>query len=165
MWGIPRSARNDNQRLQVCGCLRVCGGLWFRGCLGVLDLGEGHGWPGEDGHGGGVGGDGGGVDPRDALLDGEVIYQIAGFEVVGGVEDEMGGAEEVVDVGGDEIGDVGGEGDGGVGGEEFAASGFGFGDGIAGVLFVEEDLALEVGGFDEVAVDEDEMANAGAGRE
>ena len=126
-------------------------------------------WPearaGEDGHGGGVGGYGGGVDPRDALLDGEVVDEVAGFEVVGGVEDEVGGAEEIVDVGGDEVGDVGGDLDGGVGGEELAAGGFGFGEGVGGVLFVEEDLALEVGGLDEVAVDEGEVADAGAGEE
>ena len=55
--------------------------------------------------------------------------------------------------------------DGGVGGEEFTAGGFGFGEGVAGVLLVEEDLALEVGGLDEVAVDEDKVADAGAGEE
>ena len=122
-------------------------------------------WAGEDGHGGGVGADGGGVDPGDALPHGEVVDQVAGFEVVGGVEDEVGGGEEVGDVGGDEIGDVGGEGDGGVGGEEFAAGGFGLGQGVAGVLLVEEDLSLEVGGLDEVAVDEGEVADAGAGEQ
>ncbi len=45
---------------------------------------------GQDVHGGGVGADGGGVDPGFALLDGEVVDEVAGFEVVGGVEDELG---------------------------------------------------------------------------
>ena len=45
-------------------------------------------------------GDGGGVDPWRALFHGEVVDQVAGFEVVSGVEDEVCGAEEVVDVGG-----------------------------------------------------------------
>jgi len=120
---------------------------------------------GEDVHGGGVGAYGGGVDPGFGLLDGVVVEEVAGFEVVGGVEYEVRGGEELVDVGGDEVCDVGVDGDGGVEEGDFAASGFGFGEGVAGVGLVEEDLALEVGGFDEVAVDEGEGADAGAGEE
>ena len=60
---------------------------------------------------------------------------------------------------------MGVDGDGGVEESDLAAGGFGFGEGFAGVGFVEEDLALEVGGFDEVAVDEGEGADAGAGEE
>ena len=65
----------------------------------------------EDVHGGGVGADGGGVDPGDGLLDGVVVDEIAGFEVVGGVEDDLCGGEQLGDVGGDEVGDVGVDGD------------------------------------------------------
>ncbi len=36
---------------------------------------------------------------------------------------------------------------------------------VEGVGLVEEDLALEVGGFDEVAVDEGEGPDAGAGKQ
>src|SRR5260370_8298565 len=68
----------------------------------------------EDVHGGGVGAYGGGVDPGLGLLDGVVVDEAAGFEVVGGVEYEVGWGEELVDVGGDEVGDVGEDGDGGV---------------------------------------------------
>ena len=75
------------------------------------------------------------------------------------------GREEIVDVGGDQVGDVGVDGDRGVEEGDFAAGGFGFGEGLAGVGLVEEDLALEVGGLDEVAVDEGEGADAGAGEE
>ena len=120
---------------------------------------------GEDGHGGGVGADGGGVDPGLPLLDGVVVEEVAGFEVVGAVEDEMGRGEEVVDVGGDEVGDDGFDLDGGVEGGDLAAGGFGLGQGGARVGLVEEDLALEVGGLDEVAVDECEVADAGAGEQ
>ncbi len=99
------------------------------------------------------------------MLDGVVVDEVAGLEVVGGVEDEVGGGEEFVDVGGDEVGDVGMDGDGGVEEGDLAAGGFGLGEGLEGVGLVEEDLALEVGGFDEVAVDEGEGADTGAGEQ
>ena len=66
---------------------------------------------------------------------------------------------------GDEVGDVGVDVDAGVDAGEMAAGGFGFGESGAGVVFVEEHLALQVGGLDEVAVDESEPADAGAGQE
>ena len=120
---------------------------------------------GENGHGGGVGADGGGVDPGPGLLHGVVVEEITGFEVVGAVEDEVSFAEEGVDVGGDEVGDVGLDGDGGVEEGDLGAGGFGFGGGVGGVLLVEKDLALEVGGLHNVAVDEGEVADAGAGEQ
>jgi len=119
----------------------------------------------EDVHGGGVGAYGCGVDPGLGLLDGVVVDEVASLEVVGGVENQVGGGEELVDVGGDEVGDLGMDGDGGVEEGDLAAGGLGLGEGVAGVGLVEEDLALEVGGFDEVAVDEGEGADAGAGEE
>src|ERR1700679_3727934 len=100
----------------------------------TIFLGEG-GRFGEDGHGCGVGADGGGVDPGFGLLDAVVVEEVAGFEVVGGVEYEVGGAEEFVDVGGDEVGDVGMDGDGGVEEGDLAAGGLGFWEGFAGVGF------------------------------
>ena len=109
--------------------------------------------------------DGGGVDPRFGLLDGVVVEEVAGFEVVGAVEQEMGFGEERVNIGRDEVGDDGFDLDGGVEEGDFGASGLGFGGRGRGVGFVEEDLALEVGGFDDIAVDEGEMADAGAGEE
>ncbi len=74
-------------------------------------------------------------------------------------------AQELVDVGGDEVGDLRVDGDGGVEEGNFAARGLGFGKAVAGIGFVEENLALEIGGFDEVAVDEGEGADAGTGEE
>ncbi len=137
------------------------------------DAGEasGGGWcVGEDVHGGGVGADGGGVDPGFGLLDAVVVEEVAGFEVVGGVQnqidrDPVRGGEDLVDVGGNEVGDEGVDGDGRVEEGDLAAGGFGFGEREEGVGLVEEDLALEVGGLDEVAVDEGEGSDAGAGEE
>jgi hypothetical protein len=70
-----------------------------------------------------------------------------------------------VDVGGDEIGDVGVNEDFRVEGGDFAAGGFGFGQGLAGVGLIKEDLALQVALFDEVAVNDGEAADAGAGEQ
>ena len=70
-----------------------------------------------------------------------------------------------MDVGGNEVGDAGVDSDGGVEEGDLTTGGFGLGKGVAGVGLVEEDLALEVGGFDEVSVDEGEDADAGAGEE
>ena len=70
-----------------------------------------------------------------------------------------------MDVGGDEVGNVGVHGDRGVEEGDLAARGFSFREGFAGIGFIEEDLSLEVGGFDEVSVDESESADAGAGEE
>lgn len=97
------------------------------------------------------------------MLDAVVVEEVAGLEVVGGVEDQVSGGEELVDVGGDQVCDVGVDGDARVEEGDLAAGGFCFGEGVAGVCLVEEDLALEVGGLDEVAVDEGEGADAGAG--
>jgi len=77
----------------------------------------------------------------------------------------MGGGEELVDVGWDEVRDVRVDRDGGVEEGDLATGSFGFWEGFAGVGLVEEDLALEVGGFDEVAVDEGEGADASAGEQ
>ena len=99
------------------------------------------------------------------MLDGVVVEEITGFEVVGGVEDDVGGGEEFVDVGGDQVGDVGKDGDRGVEEGDLAAGGLGFGEGVEGVGLVEEDLTLKVGGLDEVAVDEGEGSDAGAGEQ
>src|SRR6185437_13539300 len=44
---------------------------------------------GKDIHGRGIGANGGGVDPRNALLNGVVIEQVTGLKVIGGVEDKV----------------------------------------------------------------------------
>lgn len=57
------------------------------------------------------------------------------------------------------------DGDAGVELGDVSAGRLGFGQAFARVGFVEENLALEVGGFDEVAIDEGESSDAGAGDE
>jgi len=67
----------------------------------------------EDVHGGGVGAYGGGVDPGAVVADAEVVDEVAGFEVVGAVEDDVGG-KEGGGVGWDKVGDGCVDVDGGV---------------------------------------------------
>ena len=136
------------------------GGGGAMGRVRAVNLGAG-----EDGHGGGVRADGGGVDPGPGLLYGVIVEEVAGFEVVCAIEEELGRGEECVDVGGDEIRNVRGQGNGGVEGGDLAAGGFGFGERGQGVGFIKQDLTLKVGWFYEVAVDKDELADAGAGEE
>jgi hypothetical protein len=118
------------------------------------DAGEAGRFAGEDVHGHSVGADGGGIDPGFGLLDGVVIDEVAGFEVIGGVEDDVRFAQELMNIGGNEVGDVGADLDFAVEGGDFAAGGFGFGESFAGVGLIEQDLALQIAFFDEVAVDE-----------
>ncbi len=132
------------------------------GGRGGEEAGEAGGFAGEDVHAGGVGANGGGVNPRTIAIDAEIVDEVAGLVIVGGVEDELGILKQGQG-GGDEVGNVGGDGDIGVDGGEFAAGGFGFREGIASVGFVIEHLALEVAVLDEVAVNEGEVADAGAG--
>lgn len=47
----------------------------------------------KDVHGGGVGAYGCGIDPGAVLLYGVIVKEVAGFEVVGGVEDYVRGGE------------------------------------------------------------------------
>ena len=136
----------------------------FDGAGGRLgeDAGEARGLAGEDIHGDGVGGDCGGVDPGAVLLDGVVVDEVAGFEIVGGVEDDMRASEELMDVAWCEVGNMSADRDILVEQGDFAAGGFGFGERIAGVGLVKEDLPLEIAFFDEVPVDEGEGADTGA---
>ncbi len=109
-----------------------------------------------------VGADGAAVDEGDCVLDGEVVEEVAGFEVVGAVEDEvgLGVAEGLLGVGGGEVANEGIDGDFGVDVREAGSGGLGFGEGLTGVIFGEEGLALEIGPLDQVAVEDGEVADA-----
>jgi len=67
-----------------------------------------------------------------------------------------------VDVRGHEVGHVRVDGDVAVEGGDSAAGGFGFGQRVARVGLVEENLTLEVALFDEIAVDKREESDSGA---
>lgn len=152
----------------VDGGVEDAGGVaGFDGAAGSLrkDAGKAGGLAGQNVHGDGVGTDGGGVDPGLVLLDGVVVEQVAGLKIVSRVEDELGVAEQRVDVAGGEVGDMGLDLDLAIEERNFAACGLGFGQGFAGVGLIKENLALEIAFFDEIAVNQGEAADAGAGQQ
>jgi hypothetical protein len=91
-----------------------------------------------------------------------VVDEVAGFEVIGAIKDELGVLGELSDVGEVEVGDDGFDEDFGVDASESVVGGDCFGEVFCGILFIEENLALEVGVFDEVAVDDADVSDAGA---
>lgn len=66
---------------------------------------EASGVAGEDRHGEAVSGDGCGVDPWSVGLDGEIVDEEAGFEIVGAVENDVEALQQFGSVLGIEVGD------------------------------------------------------------
>ena len=126
------------------------------------DAGQAGGFTGEDVQGDSVAGHGGGVDPGTLLAHGVVVEQVAGFKVVGAVEDEIGVFQKILAVIRRKVFDVGLDGDGGVDLLQLAVGGDGLGQRLGGIALVEQDLALQVAGLDVVAVDDADVAHAGA---
>ena len=154
--GSDQSSKSAEDTGGVAGGLGSAGGV-------AIEATEAGGLVGKDGEGESVGADGGTVDPGDIAGDGVIVDEVAGLEVVGAVEDKIRGAHEFFDVGGGDVAGVGVDFDFGVDAMELEFGGSGFGERVSGILFGEEPLALEVGGFDEIAIEDGEMAEAGAG--
>ena len=102
------------------------------------------------------------VDPRLVQLHGHVVDQVTHLEVVGAVEDQIGVLGQFEDVGPIDVGDDRLDVNRRVDGREFSRGGLGLGQVLGDVLLVEEHLPLQVGRFDEVAIDDADMADAGA---
>ena len=104
------------------------------------------------------------------MLDCDVVQQIARGDVVGSVENQMHGtAGEIVIHPGERfniarvgIDDVGIDGDGGVDRSQPFSRRGSFGPVRAGMIFVEQNLSLKVGEFDDVAIDQAKEAEARA---
>ena len=116
----------------------------------------------EDVHGGGVGAHGGGVDPGGPALDAEVVKQIAGFKVVCAVQHDVRSPQQGGGVCRYQIRDVRLDGDIAINCEKVLPGRLRFGKRMERVLFGKEHLALQVGGFDKIPVDEGKAAYAGA---
>lgn len=109
-----------------------------------------------------LGGEACAVNPGEIVLYTDVVDEVTGLKVISSVEDELGIVAEGGDVGGIGVGDDGVDVDVAVDAAELAGCGDRLGELVRDVLFVEEDLALEVAELDEVAVDETEVADPGA---
>ena len=96
------------------------------------------------------------------MLHGVVVEEIAGLEVVGGVENDVGSLQQIMNVAGNEICDVSMDLDLAVEGRDLALCRVGLGTRIARVRLVEEDLALQIALLDKVAVDEGQGSHAAA---
>lgn len=96
------------------------------------------------------------------MLDCVVVEEVAGFEIVGGIEQELRTGEQCRDVCGDEICNVSLDGNFAVEAGDLAASGLGLGRRLTRIFLIEKDLPLQVAGLDEVAVDEREATDAGS---
>src|SRR5262249_3709722 len=70
--------------------------------------------------------------------------------------------DQFEDVGAVDVGDDGIDVDTGVDGGQFAGGGLGLGQVLGHVVFVEQHLPLQVARLDEIAVDQPQMADAGA---
>ena len=107
---------------------------------------------------------GGAIDPGDSAADGEIVDQIAGVEVVGAVQDQVRTGHQFGDIGGGEVGNYAARLDGRIDAAQGACGGGGFGQGLGGVGFFEQPLALQVAGFHVVAVDDGQAADSRAGQ-
>ncbi len=115
-----------------------------------------------NGHGQAVTGDGSRVDPRAAGFHGDIVDQEASFEIIGAVEEQIDSIEQCIGVAGAEIGDDAFDGNGRIDRAQLTFCGDSFGEDVEGVGLVKEDLALQVRRLNEIAVDDFDIADAGA---
>src|SRR5262249_20740297 len=101
------------------------------------------------------------VDPRLVQLDRRIVDEITDLEIISAIEDEVGVLDQLDDVGVVDVGDNRLDVNAGVDGPEFAGGRLGLGQVLGDIVLVEEHLALQVADFDEVAIDQAQMAYAG----
>jgi hypothetical protein len=128
------------------------------------DAGETGGFSRHHVHGHGIGTDGGCIYPWPPLFHCVIVDQIACFEVIGAVEDEVRGPEKRMDIRGNEVGDVSVNRDFAVEESNLAPGSLRFGQRVAGIVFVKQHLTLEIALFHEVAINDGKCAHAGAGQ-
>ena len=115
-------------------------------------------------HGDAVAAHGGSINPRCPPADGIIVDQVARFEIVGPVEDEDGFAEQFFIVRRREVGHDAGDVQARIDARQRLLGRESFGEGRRSVGLIEQPLALEIAGFDEIAIDQSEAAQAGAGQ-
>ncbi len=151
----------------ACG---FAGGLGTRRRRGAKEASQTWGFAGDEHGGHGFGADCPGVDVGDGVHHREVIDEEAGLEVVCAVEEDVGFAQlamedDALGVVAAKVGDDGFDLDLGIDFDEAVAGSLGFGALVLRVGIGEEGLAVEVRVFDEIAVDEGDLADACAGEQ
>ncbi len=117
---------------------RVTGFLDASGSVrGFEQTGQTRGAAGADGQGETVAANGCGINPGAIVLNRVVVEEETRFEIVGAVEKEVETGEKLLGILRDEVGDDAFNGNGGINGAKFLLGGDCFGQGLAGVGFVE----------------------------
>jgi hypothetical protein len=106
---------------------------------------------------------GGPVNPGPRGVNTKIIQQVSCFEVIGGVEHQIDAFEVLFDVARVEIGHYRFVVDVRVDALKIARRGNRFELPFARVSFIEEELALQIGPLDEIAIDQAQAANASPG--
>jgi hypothetical protein len=114
----------------------------------------------KNGHGVSLRGNNTAEEKWDAVRDGYVIQQIAGFEIVQPVHDEISAHEKLLGVSGREIFDMVCYGNVAVDLLKSRCRRRRLGPVLDGIIFVEQNLSLQIRFFDDVTIDEGERADA-----
>src|SRR5207249_6979389 len=93
---------------------------------------------------------------------GDIVDQEASFEIVGAIEEQIDSIEKRLGVARAEIGDDTFDGHRRIDGAKLAFGGDSLGKDVESVGLVEQGLALQVRGLNEIAIDDFDVANAGA---
>lgn len=162
--------RGNHRRCRAKHAGGVAGGKFGGAGRRGEDAAQARGMGGLDGHHPTFRSDARAVDPGNTVLDRDVVQQIARGDVVGSVENEVnrtagekvfhpGERFNIARVG---IDDVGIDGDAGVDRSQPFSGRGSFGPVRAGMIFIEQNLSLKVGKFDDVAIDQAKEAEARA---
>lgn len=136
------------------------GGSHARGWAGFHYAAQAWRLAGNDRHGLADAADSSTVDPGLVQLDRCIIDQVADFEVIGAIKHQVDILHEVEDVGMVDIGHDGFDRDLGVNAAELAGSSLCLGNTCCDIIFIEENLPLQVMVFDEIAINDANKANA-----
>ncbi len=137
---------------------------------GIQKATQAWGFSGDEHRGHALGPDGARIDIGDRVHHREVVDEQAGFKVVCAVEEDVGFTESAIEndtlgVVTAKVGDDGVDLDLGIDFGQAVAGSLGFGTLVLRIGIGEEGLAVEVGSFDEIAVDEGDFADTCAGEE
>jgi hypothetical protein len=145
------------------------------GVAGFLETGEGisalkeaskaSGCTWQDSHGQAVAAHGGSIDPGLTRFHGKIVHQETRLKVVSTVENQIKVFQQLLYVAGVNISDHPFDGDARIDGLQLALRGNGFGENLAGISLIKENLTLQIRGLDEIAIDDSNTTDASPGEE